>query len=37
MECGDAIVILDDLSARQAAHALGVRLTGTLGLVLDAK
>ena len=37
LQCGDAIVILDDAVARQAAHSLGVRLTGTLGLLLDAK
>ena len=37
LECGDAIVILDGAVARQAAHSLGVRLTGTLGLLLDAK
>jgi predicted nucleic acid-binding protein len=37
LECNDAIVILDDLLARRVAHSLGVRLTGTLGLLLDAK
>ncbi|MGD0039679.1 MAG: DUF3368 domain-containing protein [Isosphaeraceae bacterium] len=37
LECGDAIVILDDAMARQAAHSLGLPLTGTLGLLLDAK
>jgi uncharacterized protein len=37
LECGDTIVILDDAVARQAAHSLGLRLTGTLGLRLDAK
>lgn len=37
VECADSIVILDDLLARQAAHSLGIRLTGTLGLLLDAK
>ena len=37
LECNDAIVILDDARARQAARLLGVRLTGTLGLLLDAK
>jgi predicted nucleic acid-binding protein len=36
LESSDAIVILDDLLARQVAHSLGVRLTGTLGLLLDA-
>ncbi len=37
LECGDAIVILDDALASQAAHSLGLRVTGTLGLLLDAK
>lgn len=37
MEYGDAIVILDDARARQTARSLGVRMTGTLGLLLDAK
>jgi uncharacterized protein len=33
----DAVVILDDALARRAAQSLGIRLTGTLGLLLDAK
>ena len=37
LECGDSVVILDDALARQAARSLGLRLTGTLGLLLDAK
>jgi predicted nucleic acid-binding protein len=37
IESGDAVVILDDARARQAASSLGIRLTGTLGLLLDAK
>jgi predicted nucleic acid-binding protein len=37
LECNDAIVILDDALARRAAQSLGIRLTGTLGLLLDAK
>jgi predicted nucleic acid-binding protein len=37
LECSDAVVILDDRQARLVAHALGLRLTGTLGLLLDAK
>jgi predicted nucleic acid-binding protein len=36
-ECADPVVILDDLLARQAAQRVGIRLTGTLGLLLDAK
>jgi predicted nucleic acid-binding protein len=37
LECVDPVVILDDLLARQAAQSLRLRLTGTLGLLLDAK
>ena len=37
MESADAVVVLDDGLARQLAEALGLRLTGTLGLLLDAK
>lgn len=37
LEASDAIVVLDDALARQLAEALGLRLTGTLGLLLDAK
>ena len=37
LECDNAIVILDDAPARQAALSLGLRITGTLGLLLDAK
>ncbi len=37
LECGDAVAILDDRLARQAALSLGLRITGTLGLLLDAK
>ena len=33
----DAIVILDDALARRQAETLGLRLTGTLGILLDAK
>ena len=35
--CSDAVVILDDALARRAAQSLGLRLTGTVGLLLDAK
>jgi predicted nucleic acid-binding protein len=31
------VVIVDDLAARRCAEALGLPLTGTLGLVLKAK
>lgn len=31
------IVILDDALARRQAEAMGLRLTGTLGVLLDAK
>jgi predicted nucleic acid-binding protein len=37
LECSDATVILDDALARRTAQSLGFRLTGTLGLLLDAK
>lgn len=37
LERPDAIVVLDDGLARQIAEALDLRLTGTLGLLLDAK
>jgi uncharacterized protein len=37
LECSDATVILDDGLARRTAQSLGIRLTGTLGLLLDAK
>jgi hypothetical protein len=37
MECADAVAVVDDRLARQAALSLGLRLTGTLGLLLDAK
>lgn len=37
LESHDAIVVLDDALARQTAEALDIRLTGTLGLLLDAK
>ena len=33
----DALVILDDLLARRHADALGIRYTGTLGVLLRAK
>ncbi len=37
LESGDAVVILDDALARRHAHRLGLRFTGTLGLLIDAK
>ncbi|HXG65668.1 MAG TPA: DUF3368 domain-containing protein [Blastocatellia bacterium] len=37
LESSDAVVILDDHLARQVAETLGIRLTGTLGVLLDAK
>lgn len=37
IETPDAVVVLDDALARQLAEALGVRLIGTLGLLLEAK
>jgi predicted nucleic acid-binding protein len=37
LEISDASVILDDRLARRVAESLNIRLTGTLGLLLDAK
>ena len=37
LETPGAIVILDDMLARRVAESLDLRLTGTLGLLLDAK
>jgi uncharacterized protein len=37
LEAREAIVVIDDGLARQLAQALGLRLTGTLGLLIDAK
>lgn len=37
LESTDAVVILDDALARRYAEVLGLRLTGTLGVLLDAK
>ena len=37
LELEDAIVVLDDGLARRVAETRGIRLTGTLGLLLAAK
>ena len=37
LESRDAVVVLDDALARQVAEMLDLQLTGTLGLLLDAK
>jgi len=37
LETLDAIIVVDDDLARRTAEALGLRLTGTLGILLDAK
>ncbi len=37
LEIRDSVAILDDMLARRSALALGVRLTGTLGVLLSAK
>jgi predicted nucleic acid-binding protein len=37
LESPEAVVVLDDALARQIAETLNLRLTGTLGLLLDAK
>ncbi|MET0623607.1 MAG: DUF3368 domain-containing protein [Pyrinomonadaceae bacterium] len=34
---GGAVVIVDDAKSREAAGRLGLQLTGTLGVLLDAK
>ena len=37
LEYREGVVVLDDALARRMAEALGLRLTGTLGVLLDAK
>jgi predicted nucleic acid-binding protein len=37
LEVRNAVVVLDDAVARNVARAVGLKLTGTLGLLLDAK
>lgn len=37
MELADALLLVDDAQGRRAAHALGIRYTGTLGVLLRAK
>ena len=37
LELSDPVVILDDAVARRAAQLLGIPLTGTLGVLIDAK
>jgi predicted nucleic acid-binding protein len=37
LESHDAVVVLDDRLARRVADELGLRLTGPLGLLIDAK
>lgn len=37
LERKESVAVLDDRVARRAAQALGIRLTGTLGVLLDAK
>lgn len=37
LELRPAVVVLDDALARRIAENLGIPLTGTLGLLLDAK
>jgi predicted nucleic acid-binding protein len=37
METADSVAVLDDRVARHAARQLGIPLTGTLGLLIDAK
>ena len=37
LESQNAVVSLDDAVGRRAAELLGIRMTGTLGLLLDAR
>ena len=37
LSTGEAVVLLDDARAREAAGRLGLKFTGTLGVLLDAK
>jgi hypothetical protein len=37
LELREAVVVLDDALARRVAETLGLNMTGTLGLLLDAK
>jgi uncharacterized protein len=37
LELPEAVVVLDDALGRRVAETLGLRLTGTLGVLLDAK
>jgi predicted nucleic acid-binding protein len=37
LEMRGAVVVLDDAPARELAEILGLRFTGTLGLLLDTK
>lgn len=37
METATSVAVLDDRDARRVARQLGIRLTGTLGLLVDAK
>jgi predicted nucleic acid-binding protein len=37
LESSDTTVIMDDALARKTAELLGIKMTGTLGLLLDAK
>jgi predicted nucleic acid-binding protein len=37
LELSATVLVLDDALARQVAHSLNLKLTGTLGILLDAK
>lgn len=37
LETADGVAVLDDRVARRVARQLGIALTGTLGLLVDAK
>lgn len=37
IEIGNCILILDDIKARKIAQQLGIKISGTLGIILSAK
>ncbi|BFU91509.1 MAG: hypothetical protein NTAFB01_26960 [Nitrospira sp.] len=37
LEAPDAVIVLDDAFARRVAHAVGLQITGTIGIILSAK
>ena len=37
IEIEDSLLVIDDLKGRKFAHQLGLRITGTIGIIIDAK